>query len=87
MAPRHWSHCSNSKFRFYWPLNLVDVFDLQVTKLQSDISPLHHSLSVLSEKNGLLQADKRILEDDVKRLKARAQVCDYINSIALKHVL
>lgn len=46
----------------------------QVTKLQSDISPLHHSLSVLSEKNSSLQADKRLLEEDVKRWKARTQV-------------
>lgn len=46
----------------------------QVTKLQSDISPLHHSLSMLSEKNSSLQADKRILEDDLKRAKAKIQV-------------
>uniref|UniRef100_A0A3Q3XC98 Nucleoprotein TPR/MPL1 domain-containing protein n=1 Tax=Mola mola TaxID=94237 RepID=A0A3Q3XC98_MOLML len=45
----------------------------QVTKLQSDISPLHNSLSVLSEKNGSLQADKRILEEDLKRWKAKTQ--------------
>ncbi|XP_056276506.1 nucleoprotein TPR-like isoform X2 [Pseudoliparis swirei] len=45
----------------------------KVAKLQSDISPLHHSLSMLSEKNGSMQADKRILEEDLKRWKARAQ--------------
>lgn len=43
-------------------------------KLQSDISPLHHSLSQLSEKNGSLLADKRILEEDLKRWKAKTQV-------------
>lgn len=47
----------------------------KVTKLQTDISPLHNSLSILSEKNGSLQADKRLLEEDLKRLKARIQVC------------
>lgn len=46
----------------------------QVKKLQLDISPLHHSLSQLSEKNGSLQADQRILEEDLKRWKAKAQV-------------
>lgn len=54
--------------------DLLSVFVRQVTKLQSDISPLHHSLSVLSEKNGSLQADRRILEDDLKRWKAKTQV-------------
>ncbi|MED6247973.1 hypothetical protein ATANTOWER_022758, partial [Ataeniobius toweri] len=44
-----------------------------VTKLQSDIAPLHNSLSILSEKNGSLQADKRLLEDDLKRWKAKVQ--------------
>lgn len=53
-------------------------FVLKVTKLQSDISPLHHSLSVLSEKNGSLQADKRILEDELKRWKAKTQVCVFV---------
>uniref|UniRef100_A0A3B3W1N4 Translocated promoter region, nuclear basket protein n=1 Tax=Poecilia latipinna TaxID=48699 RepID=A0A3B3W1N4_9TELE len=42
----------------------------KVTKLQSDIAPLHNSLSILSEKNGSLQADKRLLEDDLKRWKS-----------------
>ncbi|XP_054888551.1 nucleoprotein TPR [Poeciliopsis prolifica] len=45
----------------------------KVTKLQSDIAPLHNSLSILSEKNGSLQADKRLLEDDLKRWKAKVQ--------------
>ncbi|XP_015236386.1 PREDICTED: nucleoprotein TPR [Cyprinodon variegatus] len=45
----------------------------KVTKLQSDIAPLHNSLSVLSEKNGSLQADKRLLEDELKRWKAKVQ--------------
>lgn len=54
--------------------NLFNLFVWQVTKLQSDISPLHHSMSLLSEKNGSLQADKRILEEDIKRWKAKTQV-------------
>ncbi|TWW73489.1 Nucleoprotein TPR NPC-associated intranuclear protein [Takifugu flavidus] len=45
----------------------------RVTKLQSDINPLHHSLSVLSEKNGSLQAEKRLLEEDLKRWKIKTQ--------------
>ncbi|XP_041848028.1 nucleoprotein TPR isoform X2 [Melanotaenia boesemani] len=45
----------------------------KVTKLQSDIGPLHNSLSILSEKNGSLQADKRLMEEDLKRWKAKVQ--------------
>uniref|UniRef100_A0A8D3CRV0 Nucleoprotein TPR n=1 Tax=Scophthalmus maximus TaxID=52904 RepID=A0A8D3CRV0_SCOMX len=45
----------------------------RVTKLQSDISPLHLSLSVLSERNGSLLAEKRLLEEDLKHWKAKAQ--------------
>uniref|UniRef100_A0A8C6PVK6 Translocated promoter region a, nuclear basket protein n=1 Tax=Nothobranchius furzeri TaxID=105023 RepID=A0A8C6PVK6_NOTFU len=45
----------------------------KVTKLQTDIGPLHKSMSKLSEINGSLQADKRLLEDDVKRWKAKVQ--------------
>ncbi|XP_034039643.1 LOW QUALITY PROTEIN: nucleoprotein TPR [Thalassophryne amazonica] len=45
----------------------------KVTKLQSDISPLHHSLTQLSERNGSLQADKRLLEEDVKHWKGKAE--------------
>lgn len=56
----------------------------KVTKLQSDIAPLHNSLSVLSEKNGSLQADKRLLEDELKRWKAKVQVSRRIkNSLLL----
>lgn len=57
-----------------WQSSLNFISICQVTKLQSDISPLHHSLSQLSEKNGALQADKRILEEDLRRWKAKAQV-------------
>ncbi|XP_020791648.2 nucleoprotein TPR isoform X2 [Boleophthalmus pectinirostris] len=49
------------------------IFRSKVSKLQSDIAPLHQNLSALSEKNGSLQADKRILEEDLKRWKAKAQ--------------
>uniref|UniRef100_A0A8D2ZH92 Nucleoprotein TPR n=1 Tax=Scophthalmus maximus TaxID=52904 RepID=A0A8D2ZH92_SCOMX len=42
-------------------------------RLQSDISPLHLSLSVLSERNGSLLAEKRLLEEDLKHWKAKAQ--------------
>uniref|UniRef100_A0A1A8S756 Translocated promoter region a (To activated MET oncogene) n=1 Tax=Nothobranchius rachovii TaxID=451742 RepID=A0A1A8S756_9TELE len=45
----------------------------KVTKLQTDIGPLHKSMSKLSEINGSLQADKRLLEEDVKRWKAKVQ--------------
>ncbi|CAF94122.1 unnamed protein product, partial [Tetraodon nigroviridis] len=45
----------------------------RVTKLQSDISPLHHSMSILSEKIGSLQADKKLLEEDLKRWKTKTQ--------------
>ncbi|KAI4809983.1 hypothetical protein KUCAC02_018833, partial [Chaenocephalus aceratus] len=38
----------------------------KVKKLQSDISPLH-------PKNGSMQADKRILEEDLKRWKSKTQ--------------
>lgn len=55
-------------------INFLSWFVHQVVKLQSDIAPLHHSLSQLSERNGSLQADKRILEEDLKRWKAKAQV-------------
>ncbi|KAK7945458.1 hypothetical protein WMY93_001186 [Mugilogobius chulae] len=49
------------------------IFRSKISKLQSDIAPLHQNLSVLSEKNGSLQADKRILEEDLKRWKLKVQ--------------
>lgn len=38
--------------------------------------PLQMANSELSEKSGMLQAEKKILEDEIKRWKARTQVCD-----------
>lgn len=43
-------------------------------KLESDIMPMQESNAELSEKSGMLQAEKRILEEDIKRWKARTQV-------------
>lgn len=45
-------------------------------KLESDIMPLQQANSELSEKSGMLQAEKRMLEDEIKRWKVRTQVCD-----------
>ncbi|XP_057713780.1 nucleoprotein TPR-like isoform X1 [Corythoichthys intestinalis] len=45
----------------------------KVKKLESNISPLHDSLAHLSDRNGSLQADKKLLEDDIKHLKAKIQ--------------
>lgn len=56
-------------------------------KLEADIKPLLDSNAELSEKSGMLQAEKKLLEDDVKRLKARTQVfgshCLYMNLCTL----
>lgn len=46
----------------------------QVRKLEADILPLQESNAELSEKSGMLQAEKKLLEEDVKRWKARTQV-------------
>lgn len=48
----------------------------QVQKLESDIMPLQQANSELSEKSGMLQAEKKILEEEIKRWKARTQVSD-----------
>lgn len=48
------------------------VFQLQ--KLESDIMPLQQANSELSEKSGMLQAEKKILDEEIKRWKARTQV-------------
>ncbi|XP_077471090.1 nucleoprotein TPR-like [Stigmatopora argus] len=45
----------------------------KVKNLELNISPLHESLSHLSDRNGSLQADKKLLEEDVKHLKAKVQ--------------
>lgn len=44
--------------------------------MESDILPLQQSNSELSEKSGMLQAEKKILEDEIKRWKARTQVSE-----------
>lgn len=62
---------------FHFPaatLKLTAFCLCQVKKLQTDIGPLHHSMSIMSEKNGTLQADKRLMEEDLKHWKAKAQV-------------
>lgn len=46
----------------------------QVRKLEADILPLQESNTELSEKSGMLQAEKKLLEEDVKRWKSRTQV-------------
>lgn len=43
-------------------------------KLESDILPLQQANSELSEKSGMLQAEKKLLEEEIKRWKARTQV-------------
>lgn len=49
-------------------------FCFQVRKLELDILPLQEANAELSEKSGMLQAEKKLLEEDVKRWKARNQV-------------
>lgn len=46
----------------------------QLQKMESDILPLQQANSELSEKSGMLQAEKKILEDEIKQWKARTQV-------------
>lgn len=46
----------------------------QLQKMESDILPVQQANSELSEKRGMLQAEKKILEDEIKRWKARTQV-------------
>ncbi|XP_055043154.2 translocated promoter region b, nuclear basket protein isoform X1 [Misgurnus anguillicaudatus] len=45
----------------------------KVRKLESDLSPMQESITELSEKSGVLQSEKKLLEDDIKRWKARTQ--------------
>lgn len=42
--------------------------------MESDTLPLQQANSELSEKSGMLKAEKMILEDEIKRWKARTQV-------------
>ncbi|KPP68462.1 nucleoprotein TPR-like [Scleropages formosus] len=44
-----------------------------VQKLEADILPLQESNAELSEKSGMLQCEKKLLEEDIKRWKARTQ--------------
>lgn len=50
-------------------------------KLEADIKPLQEANGELSEKSGMLQAEKRLLEEDVKRLKSRTQVSQSHSSV------
>ena len=47
---------------------------IQVRKLESDIMPMQRANSELSEKSSMLQAEKKILEEEIKRWKNRTQV-------------
>lgn len=53
---------------------IFGVFQLQ--KLESDIMPLQQANSELSEKSGMLRAEKKILDEEIKRWKARTQVSE-----------
>lgn len=45
----------------------------KVQKLESDILPLRQANTELSEKSGMQHAEKKILEEEIKRWKARTQ--------------
>lgn len=49
---------------------------VQIQKMEADILPLQQANSELSEKSGMLQAEKKILEEEIKRWKARTQVSE-----------
>ncbi|KAG8436525.1 hypothetical protein GDO86_007580 [Hymenochirus boettgeri] len=53
-------------------LNSVSI-KFQIRKLESNILPLQESNAELSEKSGMLQAEKKLLEEDVRRWRARTQ--------------
>lgn len=55
----------------------------QLQKIESDSLPLQQSNSELSEKSSMLQAEKKILEDEIKRWKARTQVSEDKSSPAI----
>lgn len=46
-----------------------------MVKLEAEMRPLQESNADLSEQNGMLQAEQRLLEEDLKRWKNRTQVC------------
>lgn len=46
--------------------------------------PLQQANSELSEKSGMLQAEKKILEDEIKQWKARTQVGEEKSSPAIE---
>lgn len=41
--------------------------------------PLRQANSELSEKSGMLQVEKKLLEEEIKRWKARTQVCSELH--------
>ncbi|XP_049576039.1 translocated promoter region b, nuclear basket protein isoform X3 [Syngnathus scovelli] len=45
----------------------------KVQKLESDVLPLKQANNELSEKSGMLQMEKKILDEEIKRWKARTQ--------------
>lgn len=45
--------------------------------------PLRQANSELSEKSGMLQVEKKLLEEEIKRWKARTQVCAETKSPAV----
>ncbi|KAI5099153.1 nucleoprotein TPR isoform X2, partial [Silurus meridionalis] len=53
--------------------SMLFFFFFQMLKLEADMRPLQESNADLSEQNGMLQAEKRLLEEDVKRWKNRTQ--------------
>lgn len=60
---------------------LISSFSVfQMLKLESDLLPLQQANSELSEKSGMLQAEKRMLEEEIKRWKVRTQVCAKTNT-------
>lgn len=75
--------------KYCWVNSQIQTFQLtfcvfQIQKLESDIMPLQQANSELSEKSGMLQAEKKILEEEIKRWKARTQVCER-TSKKIKH--
>lgn len=48
----------------------------KVSKLESDIMPVQQANSELSAKSGTLQAEKKILEGEIKLWISRTQVSD-----------
>lgn len=63
-------HKCLSANQMFWPI----FYCFQVHRMESDILPLQQANSELSEKSGMLQAEKKIMEDEIKRWKARTQV-------------